>query len=156
MIKPFLTYPILAGPLWGYNMETGLGVMRLIFSGVFDKYPSLRIILGHLREALPFWLWRIENRWLKGKASSTSAGNQLRKTPGQYIKDNIFVTTSGMFGQEAFLCTYLALGAEKTLFAVDYPFESNEEAVQFMDLAPICDSDKEKIYNLNAGKLLAL
>jgi 2,3-dihydroxybenzoate decarboxylase len=76
-----------------------------------------------------------------------------RKKPSEYIKENFFVTTSGLFSQSALMCTYLELGADKILFAVDYPFESNDLAVQFMETAPICDSDKEKICNLNAEKL---
>lgn len=156
MIKPYLTYPSLVGSMWGYAAEVGLHSMRLICSGVFDKYPGSKIILGHLGEALPFWLWRLDQRWQKGEVPLDQLPKKLMKKPSQYIKDNFFVATSGMFWQPALICTYLALGAENILFAVDYPFESNKEAVQFMETAPICDSDKEKIYHLNAEKLLAL
>lgn len=156
MIKPYLTYPSLVGSMWGYAAEVGLHAMRLICSGVFDKYPGLKIILGHLGEALPFWLWRLDQRWQKGEVPLDRLSKKLMKKPSQYVKDNFFVTTSGMFWQPALICTYLALGADSILFAVDYPFESNKEAVQFMETAPICDSDKEKIYHLNAEKLLAL
>lgn len=156
MLKPYLTYPALAGSMWGYAAETGLHAMRLIFSGVFDKYPGLKIILGHLGEALPFWLWRIDNRWLREQVASDPMSKKLKKKPSQYIKDNFLVTTSGMFWQPALLCVYMALGAERILFAVDYPYESNREAVEFMDAMPICDSDKEMIYHANAERLLLL
>ncbi len=136
--------------------ETGLHAMRLICGGVFDKYPDLKIILGHLGEALPFWMGRLDTRWVREAAASDPIASKIKKLPSQYIKDNFFVTISGMFWQPAFLCAYLALGADRILFAVDYPYESNKEAVQFMDTALICDSDKEKIYHLNAEKLLAL
>jgi 5-carboxyvanillate decarboxylase len=157
--KPFFTYPILAGSMFGFAADTSLCAMRLICSGVFDKFPRLRIILGHLGEALPFWLWRLDNRWQRESLRSLrsyASDRQIKKKPSQYVKENIFVTTSGMFFQPALLCTYLALGADRILFAVDYPFEDNKAAVNFMEEAPICDRDKEKIYHLNAEKVLAI
>ena len=156
MLKPYLTYPALAGSMWGYAAETGLHAMRLICSGVFDRYPGLKIILGHLGEALPFWLWRMDERWKLGEGTSDPLVKKLMKKPSQYVKDNFLVTTSGMFWEPAFLCVYLALGANNILFAVDYPFEPSKEAVEFMDAVSICDRDKEKIYHLNAEALLGL
>jgi 5-carboxyvanillate decarboxylase len=154
MIKPYLTYPELATPAWGFAAETGLHAMRLICSGVFDKHPGLNIILGHLGEALPWWLWRLESRWIVGKGINSTV--KLAKKPSQYVKENFYVTPSGMFWHPALQCCYSALGADRILFAVDYPYESDKEAVQFMDSASICDGDKEKIYHLNAEKLLKL
>ena len=156
MLKPYLTYPALAGSMWGYAAETGLHAMRLICSGVFDKYPGLKIMLGHLGEALPFWLWRLDQRWHKGEGASDPLVKKLMKKPSEYIKNNFLVTTSGMFWEPALLCVYLALGADSILFAVDYPFEDSKEAVEFLDTVSICDRDKEKIYHLNAEKLLGL
>jgi 5-carboxyvanillate decarboxylase len=159
MIKPYLVYPALASAMWGFGAETGLHAMRLICSGVFDKYPGLKIILGHLGEAIPYWLWRIDNFWLmerKGMAHTYSSVSKSQKKPSQYFKDNFYVTTSGMFWQPPLMCAYLVLGADRILFAVDYPYELNREGVQFMDSLPICDDDKEKIYHRNAEKLLGL
>ena len=150
MIKPFLTYPVLAST-YGFGIDTGLHALRLICSGVFDVYPKLQIILGHFGEALPFWLWRINE-----SLPRSPIGQKLNKTPIEYLQQNFFLTTSGMFWQPALMCTYLALGADKILFAVDHPFQSNKRAVQFMDSAPICDDDKEKIYHLNSEKLFSL
>ena len=129
--------------------------MRLIYSGVFDKYPGLKIILGHLGEALPFWLWRIDFFWLKQWPSFVTRP-QLERKPSDYVKDNFTVTTSGVFFQPAFMCTYLALGADNILFAVDHPYESNKEGAQFIESLPICDGDKEKVCHLNAEKLFKL
>ncbi len=151
MMKPYSAYPGLSSAMLGYGAEASLNAMRLILSGVFDKYPHLKIILGHLGEALPFWAWRIDNMWQR-----TPESRNLRKKPSEYLRDNFFFTTSGMFWQPALLCVYLAFGADKMLFAVDYPFESNELAIQSIDTMPICDSDKEKIYHVNTEKLLAL
>jgi 5-carboxyvanillate decarboxylase len=156
MLKPYLAYPALSGSMWGYAAETGLHAMRLICSGLFDQYPNLKVMLGHLGEALPFWLWRMDERWKMGEGASDPLIKKLMKRPSQYVKDNFLLTTSGMFWEPAFLCVYLALGADNILFAVDYPFEPSKEATEFMDALSICDRDKEKVYHLNAEALLGL
>jgi 2,3-dihydroxybenzoate decarboxylase len=161
MIKPYLTYPILARSMWGFAAQAGLHAMRLICSGIFDRYPNLKIILGHMGEGIPYFLWRLENRWLKekdgwGEFEADPTASKLKRSPSQYFKDNFYVTTSGMFFQPALMCAYLALGADKILFAVDYPPESCNDAVQFIESMPISDIDKEKICHLNAEKLLRL
>ena len=151
MSKPYLTYPALATAMCGFGAEVSLHALRLILSGLFDEHPELKIILGHLGEALPFWLWRLDNRWLRAPG-----GMNIKKKPSQYIKDNFFITTSGNFSVSAFFCAYSELGADRILFAVDYPMESNKEAVQFMETLQISDSDKEKICHLNAERLFEL
>ena len=159
MAAPYMTYPILTGAMWGYSAGTGLHAMRLIISGIFDKYPGLKIILGHLGEGIPYYLWRIDNIWLKqmdrAEAPDSSA-IKLQRTPTQYFKDNFYITTSGMFWPPALQFANSVLGADDILFAVDYPPESNITAVQFIDAAPVSDDDKEKICHLNAEKLLDL
>ncbi|OGP65911.1 MAG: hypothetical protein A2170_15115, partial [Deltaproteobacteria bacterium RBG_13_53_10] len=140
MLKLLAPYPAMMTAVWGFAADAGLHTMRLILSGLFDVYPKLKIILGHMGEGIPFWLWRIDTHWMKRPHKN------IRRKPSDYFKDNFFVTTSGMFWEPSFLCTYLALGADRILFAVDYPSESNEEAVAFMDALPICDRDKDKIY----------
>jgi predicted TIM-barrel fold metal-dependent hydrolase len=149
-MSDLLGYRALGDAMWGYMADASLHAMRLMCGGVFDAYPKLKIILGHLGEGIPFWLWRMDNRWARGKA------NTPKRRPGEYFNDNFHVTTSGMFGEEAFACVYRILGAEKILFAVDYPYESNEEAVKFIEEAKIPDSDREKICHSNAEKLFAL
>ncbi len=155
MLKPYLDYPALSKAMWGFAAEAGLHAMRLICSGAFDKYPGLKIILGHMGESVPYSLWRIDNIWAHEGLSLDLMKRKLEKTPSQYMKDNFLITISALFSQPALLCAYLTLGADRILFAVDYPYESNKEAVQFMEAAPICDSDKEKICRLNTEKLLA-
>lgn len=156
MVKPYQDYPDLCRAMWGYAAEVGLHAMRLICGGIFDRYPSLKIILGHMGEGLPYWLWRMDDIWLNEGVISTPHTKKLNKMPSQYVKENFLVTISGMFWQPAFLCAYLALGADRMLFAVDYPYESNKEAVQFIETVAICDGDKEKICHLNGEKILAL
>jgi predicted TIM-barrel fold metal-dependent hydrolase len=156
MIKPFLSYFMLDGPIWGFGVSAGLQAIRLIYSGVFDKYPGLKVILGHLGEALPFWLWRMDNRWHRDKMDIHPTTKNLARKPSEYFKENFWVATSGMFSKSAFLCTYLEIGADHILFAVDYPNELNGEAVKFIEEVQICDRDKEKICHSNAEKLFSI
>jgi len=159
MLKPYLAYPGLANAMLGFAAETSLHAMRLILSGVFDKYPKLKIILGHMGEAIPFWLWRLDSRLLEEKESDAATAmfyKDRKKDPSQYFRDNFYVTTSGMYWEPPLQFVLSVLGADKILFAGDYPYESLKDAVQFIDSAVISDSDKEKICYKNAEKLLHL
>jgi predicted TIM-barrel fold metal-dependent hydrolase len=162
-------YPELMGALWGFAAETGLGVMRLICSGLFDEFPGLKIILGHMGEAFPFWMSRLDNRIQhcsvtlirldkQGKAEPavTSLAKTLKKLPSQYLRENFYFTISGMLWTPALICTVLALGTDRILFAVDHPMEPNQEAVHYLETAPVSEYDKEKIFHLNAERLLRL
>ena len=143
-------YPEMTRAMWGYSMDGSLHAMRLICSGLFDAFPRLQVLLGHMGEGIPFWLWRIDNRWL------STARKNPKRPPGDYFRENFFVTTSGMFGLQAFQCVYQTLGAERILFAVDYPFESNDMGARFIESVPIAEGDKAKICHLNAERLLGL
>ena len=151
MVRPYLTYPCLATGMWGFAAEVSLHAMRLICSGLFDEFPGLKIILGHFGEALPFWLWRLDNRWQKNLF-----GMQLKKKPADYVRDNFVVTTSGMFHHPSLQCAYSTLSADRILFAVDYPFESCSDAVKFIKSSPISENEKESICRKNAEHLLKL
>ncbi len=148
----YADFGILSGPPHGYYAEVSLHVMRLIYSGLFDKYPRLKMILGHMGEGLPFWLPRMDMAWMR----TTSVRPNLEKRPSEYLKRNFTISTSGMFFQPALICSYLALGADNITFGVDYPPERNDLAVEFIKAAPICDSDKEKICHSNAEALFKL
>jgi predicted TIM-barrel fold metal-dependent hydrolase len=138
-------YPVLMGAVWGFTVETATHALRLILSGVFQEYPRLKIILGHLGETLPFLLWRLE--WTY---------NNLTKKTGiaKCFRDHFYVTTSGNFSEPALLCTVMELGADRILFAVDWPFNSNAEGVEFVRKASITSKDKSKIFAGNAARLL--
>ena len=112
---------------------------------IHPDIPSTAMLKPY--EGIPFWLNRIDFFWLKPWGGRRP---KIERKPSDVIKTNFTITTSGMFFQPAFMCTYLALGADRIAFAVDYPYEKTEEAVQFMNEVPICESDKEKIYHLNA------
>ncbi|HXQ50026.1 MAG TPA: amidohydrolase family protein [Stellaceae bacterium] len=140
-------YPILMGAVWGFTVETATAALRLLLSGVFDAYPRLKIILGHMGETIPFSLWRLE--WTVNHLTGRSGFAQC-------FRDHFWITTSGNFSQPALLCSMMELGAERILFSVDYPFNSNEAGVEFVNRAPISAGDRERIFHVNATSLLKL
>lgn len=143
----------LAGPPHGYGADLSLHAMRLIYSGLFDKYPKLKMIVGHMGEGLPYWLTRMDAYWIKPWKGKKP---RIEKRPSDYVKANFTITISGMFFVPAFLCAYLGLGADRIAFAVDYPYERTEEAVRFIKEAPISELDKERICYGNAARLLKI
>ena len=144
-------YPELVGPTWGWTVETATHALRLIVSGLFDRLPGLKIILGHMGEALPFMLWRLDSRWQISVPTVP-----LKKMPSQYIKDNFIVTTSGVCDNPPLLCTIDALGEDNVLFSADYPFEDTLVAAKFIDTAPVSEQVREKICYRNAERILKL
>jgi predicted TIM-barrel fold metal-dependent hydrolase len=139
-------YPGMAGPAFGFTFETAMVIVRLIYSGVFEKYPRLIFMLGHLGEAMPFLLDRMDSK----------ANLKLPKKPSDYFKNNVYVTTSGVFSQPALMCTYQVMGADRMLFATDYPHEDTTKAVQRIEMLPISQDDKEQIFHRTAQSLLHL
>jgi predicted TIM-barrel fold metal-dependent hydrolase len=142
----------LAGAPFGFGIESAIAMMRLILSGIFDRYPDLQVILGHLGEALPFLLARMDYPyvipWFDPKARP-----KLEKKPSEYFRSNIFVTTSGNYFQPAFLCTYKAMGIERILLGTDWPYEDPEVCMRFVEGLPISLEEKERLYCKNAGRL---
>ena len=129
-------------------------MMRLILSGVFDTFPKLKIILGHLGEGLPFILQRIDFPYVRPHFKNDPAARpELGKKPSEYILNNVFVTTSGNYLQPAFMCTKDALGVERILLATDYPYEDANECIHFLEHLPLTAAEREKIYNQNARSL---
>jgi predicted TIM-barrel fold metal-dependent hydrolase len=139
----------LAGALWGFQMETGLHAMRLIVGGVFDRFPDLKIVLGHMGEALPFWLYRIDYMY----RAYTRGMGKLKKTPSQYLKDNFLITTSGMNTHPVLKYCCEVLGSDNIMFAIDYPYQESVEAAHFMNAAPLAAADCEKIAYGNAERI---
>jgi len=142
----------MAAAAFGFGVETAMCVMRMILSGVFDRYPRLKIILGHLGEGLPFIYRRIDYPFIKPTLSREHTP-KIKKKPSEYIRENIYVTVSGNYHQPAFTCTYQTLGVDRILFATDYPYEDPTEAIQFIENLPLASEEKQKIYYINAEKL---
>ena len=139
----------LAGAPFGFGIEASMCMMRLIYSGVFDKHPGLKILLGHLGEGLPFLMQRLdfayERPWF-----DPDARPDLERRPSDYLKENTFVTTSGNYLPAAFMCTYEVMGTDRILLATDYPYEDSNECMRFLEELPITTEDREKIYYQNA------
>lgn len=142
-------HTVLKRSTWEWGLETGSHALRLVFSGLFDRFPKAKLMLGHLGETLPYLLWRFDSR-------SKLYGVKLGKPPSEYIKSNIAVTLSGMFSAEPLACALAALGNDRVMFSADYPFESLQEAAHFIDSVPLTDELRNAIAYDNAAKYLHL
>jgi 2,3-dihydroxybenzoate decarboxylase len=141
-------FPGLMTAAWGFTVETATQGIRLVLSGVFEAYPKLKIILGHLGESLPFSLWRID-------MALARQGN--RSTPFRdTFRDHFWITTSGNFSTPALLCSVMEMGVDRILFSIDYPFVPNGPGPKWMDTVPLTAEDKTKILSGNAKRLLKL
>ena len=156
MLEPFTRYPGLAAATFGFNVETGLHALRLILGGVFDDFPGLTVILGHMGEGLPFWIDRVDNRNAFIQTGPGPKPRPLRKRPSDYLRENFFVTTSGMPFEPALMLAHRVVGPERILFAIDHPMEDGEHPIRVLDEAPMSDEDKIRIYQTNAEQLFGI
>lgn len=140
---------ILATSGWGWHAEAGLHALRLILAGVFDRLPTLQLIIGHMGEMIPFMLERIND-------TLTPVAPHLQRPVAEYFLRHFHITTSGFFSDPPLLLALQVMGADRILFSVDYPFSANERGRAFLDHAAISPVDKEKIGHLNAERLLRL
>src|SRR5258708_31181282 len=141
-------YPVLGRAALGFGIEMAVQAARLAVSGVFAEVPHLQIILGHLGEALPFLLWRAND--------TLSRRSRLRRSFREYFVDHFHITTSGNFSQPALQCAIAELGIGRILFAVDWPFQPNGEALAFIQAAAPAENDREAIFGVNARRLLRI
>lgn len=142
-------YPQLGFASWGYAVETATHVLRLILSGVFDRFPNLRMVIGHMGELLPFALWRADGRL-------TPKSPHLKKSVRNTFIDHFSLTTSGVFSTPELMCTAGVVGWDNILFSVDYPFESNMDAARWFANLPIAESERAKVAHKNAERVLKL
>ena len=142
------TFPMVIRAAWGFTVETATQAIRMVLSGIFDKYPDLKIIIGHLGETLPFLVWRID------QALSRPGGKALSFR--DVFCNHFYLTTSGNFSNPALLCCLQEMGVDRIMFAVDWPFVANPPGVAWMETAPLCDEDKIKILSGNAKRLLRM
>lgn len=149
--KAYEGHPWLIGPAYGFGAETGLHALRLMGSGLFDRFPELTIILGHLGEALPFTLFRIDER-----IAWSPLGYPAEKRISEYFAKNFYITTAGNFRTQSLINSILEVGADRILFSTDYPFEDVGEAARWFDAAAISEPDRRKIGRDNARKLFRL
>jgi 5-carboxyvanillate decarboxylase len=153
MVGPYLDYGLyFAG--WGFAAETGLHAMRLMMSGTFDRYPGLNIILGHMGEGLPFWLQRIDNRYLLQVKIGAVA--KLARLPSEYFRENFVITTAGVMSTPALRLSIDVLGVENIMFAADYPYEDDADGVRFIRKTELTEVERVAICSGNAERLFGL
>jgi 2,3-dihydroxybenzoate decarboxylase len=142
-------YRVLTRAMWGWGVETGSHALRLIVGGHFERFPRARLALGHLGETLPYLLWRFDSR-------AQLHGLKLAKPPSEFIRQNVYVTTSGMCDGPPLRCAIEALGPSHVMFAADYPFEHAEEAGAFMDNVALDETIRADVCFNNAVRSFGL
>jgi 2,3-dihydroxybenzoate decarboxylase len=156
MIRPFVEAG-LDGAIFGFAVETGMHLLRLIVSGVFDRFPRLKVVVGHLGEGIPYWLFRVDF-FHRGIVETGRYANfkSLAKKPSDYMKQNVWVTTSGMAWEPVILYARSVLGNDRVLYAMDYPYQYVPSEVEVTDGLPIGEDEKKAFYQTNAETVFGL
>jgi 2,3-dihydroxybenzoate decarboxylase len=149
MYAPYADYQM-DGAMYGFHMDTSTHAVRLLLSGLFDEFPKLKIVLGHMGEGLPFWLNRLDDIAARTELAT------IKRKPSEYFLDNFVITTSAMFWDPILELSHKVLGPDRILFGVDYPFASISAGTEWLDNAPLSDTDKQKIYSGNARRVFHL
>src|SRR5271157_268953 len=140
---------MLIGAGWGWHIETAIHLIRLMLGGVFDQYPKLQIIIGHMGETLPFMLQRLDR-------IMSPETTKLKRPIGAYLRENIHYTFSGFNYTSTFLDLLLEVGVDRIMFSVDYPYASMAQGREFLNKLPVSTADKERIAHGNAERLLKI
>ncbi len=146
-------HPWLMGPSWAFGQETAVHALRLMGSGLFDEFPRLAIVIGHMGEGLPFSMWRVDNcnAWVENRHSYPA-----KRKIADYFSENFWITTSGNFRTQALINSILEIGADRIMFSTDWPFENIDHAAVWFDQAAISENDRKKIGRTNASRLFKL
>ena len=156
MVAPFLERG-LDGAIYGFAVETGMHVLRIVVAGVFDRFPKLHMVIGHLGEGLPYWFFRVDFMHAAGVASNRYPNvKKLQRKPSEYLREHFHITTSGMAWQPPILYAQQVMGVDRVLYAMDYPYQFVPEEVKVTDNLPIGDEDKKKLYQTNAERVFRL
>ncbi len=152
---------LICGPGWGWHIETAIHVIRMVLGGVFDRYPKLQLVVGHMGEALPFMLPRLDRLGQvllaqPGLDQGTPRSAKQQRSLGDYLRQNIHYTFAGFNFKTTFLALLLEVGVERIMFSADYPYASMAEAVAFLDELPVGAAERERIAHVNAERLLGL
>ncbi len=147
----------LDGAIFGFAVETGMHALALIVSGVFDRFPKLQVVLGHLGEALPFWLSRIDFMH-RGAVATGRYDNMrpLRMRPSDYLRENFHFTTSGMAWAPAIQFVKSVIGLDRLMYAMDYPYQYILDEVEASDALDFTDDEKLQFFQTNAERLFGL
>jgi 2,3-dihydroxybenzoate decarboxylase len=155
MIAPYVERG-LEGALWGFGAETGLHVLAIIRSGALDRFPRLRLVVGHLGEAIPFWLYRLDYMNKTARPAIRTGAASLARRISDYMRENVFITTSGMAWAPAITFVQSVLGVDRVMYAMDYPYQFEQYEVDATDDVAISDEDKKKLFQTNAESVFAL
>lgn len=147
MAAPFRDYRMETA-VWGYGIEVGTHAVRLILSGALDRFEKLTIVLGHMGEAVPFWLWRLD--YMGNPARKRSPQKRL---PSEYFRRNFAITTSGVEDSLALRYCIDKIGAERIMWAIDYPYQPTAPAVAWIEEAPLSDEERTLIGHRNAERI---
>jgi 2,3-dihydroxybenzoate decarboxylase len=156
MIKPFMDRG-LDGAVFGFAVETGLHALRLVVSGVFDRFPNLKFVLGHLGEGLPYWLFRID--FMHGnsvKSGRYASQPKLKRKASEYLRENFYYTTSGMAWTPPIRYVQTVMGMDRVMYAMDYPYQFVPEEVHVTDNLPVSYEDLKAFYQTNAERVFRL
>jgi 5-carboxyvanillate decarboxylase len=153
MAAPFRDYSM-GGSIWGFGAEAGTHAVRLILSGVFDRYPRLRIVLGHMGEALPFWMWRLDH--MAARRAKDGRMKPLQMAPSDYFRRNFAVTTSGFESPDVLDLVIKTAGIDNVMWAIDYPYENSQDARLFIENARLDAAQRSSIFHRNAERLFRI
>ena len=156
MIAPMLEAG-LDGAIFGFGVETGLHLLRLITTGIFDRYPKLQIMVGHMGEALPYWVYRLDYMHQASVRSQRYARlKPLKQTILEYLRTNVLITTSGMAWEPAIRFAQQVVGEDRVMYAMDYPYQFHADEVRTHDNLDIPLATKKKLMQTNAERWFAL
>jgi 2,3-dihydroxybenzoate decarboxylase len=156
MAKPFIERG-LDGAIYGFAVECGLHLLTIITSGAFDRFPKLQVVFGHLGEGMPFWMPRLDYMHAaQVRSKRYEALKPLKKKVSDYLRENVYITTSGMNWEPGVMFCRSVMGNERVLYAMDYPYQFEPDEVVAMDALPISDADKKAFYQTNAEKVFKL
>lgn len=162
-IHPRAASDLMSGPLrdygmdsamWGYGLEVGTHAVRIMASGTLDRFPKLKLVIGHMGEAVHFWLWRIN--FMNSRAQRIGRAPKTQLNMDEYFRRNFAITTSGVEDPLALEYSIKKIGVDNVMWAIDYPYQPTEPAVKFMDEAPLSDADKAKVYGGNAERIFKI
>ncbi len=159
-IHPRAASDTLKGPLqdygmdsamWGYGVEVGTHAVRMMAGGVFDAFPKLKICIGHMGEAIPFWIWR--TNFMNSRAQVIGRSPKTKLSMAEYFQRNFVITTSGVEDPLALRYSIDKIGIDNVMWAIDYPYQPMQPAVEFMDTAPVSDAERHALYHGNAERI---
>lgn len=155
MIGPYVERG-LEGALWGFGAETGLHALAIIRSGALDRFPKLRVVIGHAGEALPFWLFRLDYMNRTARPAIRTGAASLSKQISEYLKEHFYITTSGMAWAPVINFVQSVIGVDRVLYAMDYPYQFEIDEVIASDETPMSPEDRRKFFQTNAERVFAL